>query len=227
MNKFYRVFLLLILLIFLSTFNPLDLNFSSISKASFFKIKNIEVENNILVNKDKIIKNLNNILNKNIFLIREKEIKDPLKKINFLEKVDVKKIYPNKILIKVYETKPLAILLKNKKKFIIDSSSNLVSTNKKDNLNDLPRIFGEDAENNFIYFVNQLKKNNFPLQQIETYYYFQIGRWDIQFVNGKMIKLPYDNIDDAILKSIKLLEDKDFKNYNIIDLRVDRKIIVE
>jgi len=227
MNKFYRVFLLLILLIFLSTFNPLDLNFSSISKASFFKIKNIEVENNILVNKDKIIKNLNNILNKNIFLIREKEIKDPLKKINFLEKVDVKKIYPNKILIKVYETKPLAILLKNKKKFIIDSSSNLVSTNKKDNLNDLPRIFGEDAENNFIYFVNQLKKNNFPLQQIEAYYYFQIGRWDIQLVNGRTIKLPYDNIDDAILKSIKLLEDKDFKNYNIIDLRVDRKIIVE
>ena len=32
---------------------------------------------------------------------------------------------------------------------------------------------------------------------------------------------------DAIKKSIELLKREDFKNYNIIDLRVDGKIIVE
>ena len=32
---------------------------------------------------------------------------------------------------------------------------------------------------------------------------------------------------DAIKKSIKLLKREDFKNYNIIDLRVDGRIIVE
>ena len=42
-----------------------------------------------------------------------------------------------------------------------------------------------------------------------------------------MIKLPHDNIEDAIKKSIELLNRKDFQNYNIIDLRVDGKIIVE
>ena len=181
----------------------------------------------MLINKDKIIKKLSNILNKNIFLIREKEIKDPLKNIHFLKKVEVKKIYPNKILIKVYESRPIAILLKNKKRFIIDSSSNLIPIKEKANFNDLPQVFGEGAENNFIDLINFLKKNNFPFHKIKIYYYFQIGRWDIQFANDKIIKLPYNNIDDAILKSIKLLKDKEFKNYNIIDLRVDGKIIVE
>jgi len=227
MKKFYRIFLLFILFIFVSTFNQIKIDFSSTTKTFFFNIKNIEVENNVLINKDKIVKNLSNILNKNIFLIREKEIKDPLKNINFLEKVKVKKIYPNKILIKVYESRPIAILLKNKKRFIIDSSSNLIPIKEKDNFNDLPQVFGEGAENNFIDLINFLKKNNFPFHKIKIYYYFQIGRWDIQFANDKIIKLPYNNIDDAILKSIKLLKDKDFKNYNIIDLRVDGKIIVE
>ena len=46
-------------------------------------------------------------------------------------------------------------------------------------------------------------------------------------MNNKIIKLPDNNIDDAINKSIELLEREDFKNYNIIDLRVDGKIIVE
>ena len=49
----------------------------------------------------------------------------------------------------------------------------------------------------------------------------------MQLVNNKIIKFPDNNIDGAIKKSIKLLEREDFKNYNIIDLRVDGKIIVE
>ena len=82
-------------------------------------------------------------------------------------------------------------------------------------------------ENDFISFYNQLKKNNFPDKKIKNFYYFQIGRWDLQLLNNKIIKFPHNNTDDAIIKSIELLVDKDFKNYNIIDLRVDDKIIVE
>ena len=91
----------------------------------------------------------------------------------------------------------------------------------------MPSVFGKGAENNFIYFFNQLKKNNFPNKQIKNFYYFQIGRWDLQLVNNKIIKFPDNNIDYAINKSIELLAREDFKNYNIIDLRVDGKIIVE
>ena len=75
-----------------------------------------------------------------------------------------------------------------------------------------------------------LRKRNFYLpnfQNIKKFYFFQIGRWDLQFANDKIIKLPHDNVEDAIKKSIELLNRKDFQNYNIIDLRVDGKIIVE
>ena len=95
------------------------------------------------------------------------------------------------------------------------------------NFNKLPNIFGEEAEKNFVYFNNQLKKNGFPSNQVENFYYFQIGRWDLQLVNNKIIKFPHNNVKQAIKKSIELLTREDFKNYNIIDLRVDGKIIVE
>ncbi len=58
-------------------------------------------------------------------------------------------------------------------------------------------------------------------------YYFQIGRWDLQLLNDKIIKFPHKVTDKIIKKSIDLLNRKDFENYNIIDLRVDGKIIVE
>ena len=227
MKKFYRIILLLIVLIFLSTFNPKELNLISEKNDSLFKIKNIEIKNNLLINKNEIKEKLTNVYKKSILFIKEKDIEEPLVEIDFLEKIEVKKKYPNTIIIKIIETKPVAIIFKNKVKYLLDSSSNLISFEDSANFNALPSVFGEDAEKNFIFFLNQLRKNNFPTEQINNFYYFQIGRWDIQFLNNKIIKFPYNNTDDAIIKSIELLDHKDFKNYNIIDLRVDGKIIVE
>ena len=227
MKKFYRITLLLSLLIFLSTFNPAEFNLISKKNDTIFKIKNIEIKNNLLIDKSELKKKLHNIYKKNIFFIREKDIEEPIGEIDFLKKVEVKKKYPNTIIIKVFETKPVAIIFKNKAKYLFDSSSNLISFEDSSNFNELPSVFGEDAEKNFIFFLNQLRKNNFPTEQINNFYYFQIGRWDIQFSNNKIIKFPHNNIDEVIIKAIELLNREDFKNYNIIDLRVDGKIIVE
>ena len=76
-------------------------------------------------------------------------------------------------------------------------------------------------------FLDWLKNSNFPTKSIKKFYFFQIGRWDLQLVNNKIIKLPHNNVEEAIKKSIELLGRSDFENYNIIDLRIDGKVIVE
>ena len=227
MKKFYRIILLLIVLIFISTYNPKEFDLIPKKNVAFFKIKNIEIKNNFFIKQNEIEEKLSNIYKKNIFSIKKTDIEKPLKEIDFLEKIEVKRKYPNTVIIKIFETRPVAILFKNKVKYLLDSSSNLISFENNINFNKLPSVFGKEAENNFIYFFNQLKKNNFPNKKIKNFYYFQIGRWDLELLDNKIIKFPYNNTDDAIIKSIELLDHKDFKNYNIIDLRVDGKIIVE
>ena len=227
MKKFYKIILLLLVLIFLSTYNPKELNFTTNKNEYFFKIKNIEVNNNILIESDKILSELNEIYNQNIFLIKKSDIKKPLKNMNFLKEIEVKKKYPNTVLIKIIETKPIAILYKKKSKYLLDSSSNLIVYSDSFNFSGLPELFGENAENNFITFLNLLKKNNFDTEKIKNFYYFQIGRWDIELKNDKIIKFPDKNIKKTITKSIELLNNENFENYNTIDLRVEGKIIVE
>ena len=227
MNKFYRIFLLLITFIFLSSYNPNKFNLISEKKNNFFKIQNIIIVNNSLIKKSVINEKLSVIYNKNIFLIKRKDTKKLLKDIEFLKKIEVKKRYPNTLIVKIFETKPIAILFKNKTKYLLDNSSNLISFKENMNFNQLPGVFGDEAENNFVYFFNQLENNSFPIDKIKNFYYFQIGRWDLQLLNNKIIKFPYNKTEDAIKESIELLDRKDFKNYNIIDLRVDGKIIVE
>ena len=227
MTKLYRIATLLALLTFLTTYSPSELNIFPTKKNLFFKIQNIEVVNNHLINKNKIVEKLVQIYEKNILFIKRNDIEKPLKSLDFLEKIEVKKKYPNTIIIKVYETKPVAILFKKNEKYLLDSSSNLISFNKNVIADDFPNVFGEGAEQEFMDFFNHLENNNFPKRRIKNFYYFQIGRWDLQLLNNQIIKFPPNKITKAIQQSVELLSHKDFDNYNIIDLRIHGKIVVE
>ena len=227
MKKFYRIFILIIVFFFLSTYNPNKFNLTSKKDNVFFKIQNIIILNNFLLGETLIKKKLNQVYNKNIFLVKRKDIEKLLYKVDFLEKIEVQKKYPNTLIVKIFETKPLAILFKDKAKYFLDNSSNLIHFDNEMNFSHLPSIFGEGAENHFVNFYKKLEDNNFTIKKIKNYYYFQVGRWDLELFNNKIIKLPYDNTEIAIKKSIELLNHQDFENYNIIDLRVDGKIIVE
>ena len=227
MKKLYRIIILLVVLTFLTTYSSNEFNVFPEKKNTFFKIQNIKIVNNHLIDENKIIEKLTEIYEKNILFIERNDIEKPLKSIDFLEKVEVKKKYPNTIIINVYETKPVAIFFKENNKYLLDNSSNLIPFNESLFSDNLPNIFGEGAEKNFINFFNQLGNNNFPKQRVKNFYYFKIGRWDLELSNNQIIKFPASKIVEAIQQSVELLNRKDFENYNVIDLRIHGKIVVE
>ena len=227
MKKIYKLIILLTSLLFLTTYTTKEISIFSTQKKSIFQIKKIKITNNYLINKQEILKKVKKINNKNIFLIKKEEVEQPLSNINYIDKIEVKKKYPDTIIIKIYETKPIAIITIKNKKFIIDNKSNLISFNDNKLTESLPNVFGEGADKEFVVFLGKLKKYNFLIKSIKNFYYFKIGRWDLELTNNKIIKLPSNKLEMAIKESIKLLNREDFKNYSIIDLRINDKIIVE
>ena len=227
MKKSYKIIFLVIIFIFLSTFNPNKINFFSKKKDFFFKIKEIKIYNTVLIQENEIIEKLHDIYNKNILTIKSKDIAEPLKTVDFLDKIEVKKKYPNTIIVKIYETKPIAILFKKKTKYLFDNSSNLILLSEDMSYDDLPNVFGKGAESEFLNFFNLLESSDFPKKKIKNYYYHKIGRWDLELVDNKIIKLPNEKILEAIKKSSELLDRDDFKIYNVFDLRINGKIVVE
>ena len=227
MIRLYRITALVITLIFLTTYSPHEFNIFINKKNIFFKLENIEIQNNNLINESKILEKLTQIYGKSVIFIKRDEIEKPLNSIDFLERIEVKKKYPSTILVKVYETKPIAILFKKNQKYLIDSSSNLILFDEKLFFDNLPNVFGKGADKNFIDFFTKLENNDFSINRIKNFYYFQIGRWDLELLNNKIIKFPSSDTSKAIQQSVELLSRDDFENYNIIDLRIHGKIIVK
>ena len=227
MKKFYKIFLLIISLVFLTTYNPNKFEENLEENSAFLKIEKIIISNNFLVKEKEIISKLNLLYGKNILLIKRKNIEKSLENINFLKKIEVKKKYPHTIIVKIFETEPVGILFKDKEEYLLDSSANLIEIENKKGFTGLPNIIGNDAENNIINFLDKLKTNKFPINNIKNFSYFKIGRWDVELLDNRTIKFPHNADGRIIKKTIELLSRKDFQNYKIIDLRIDGKIIVE
>jgi len=227
MKNISKIALLLVTLILLTTYSFKTTSSLITSENTFFKIKKIKVINTDIINENKIIDNLNVLYGKNIITLSSFEVENPLKSIDFIDKIEIKKRYPETIIIKIYETLPVGIIHKDEIKYILDSKSNLVIFKKELNFSNLPSIFGPSAEDYFIDFYYKMKNNSFPINEIKSFYYFRSGRWDLKLLNDKIIKFP-DNIKISLIREVvELLNRKDFSDYNLIDLRIDDKIIVE
>ena len=227
MTKTYKIIILLFTFIFLTTYTPKNFNIKNKEENNFFKIKKIEVTNNYRIKESTIFKRLNHIYNKNIIFLSNNDILKFLLNLDYFKSIEVKKKYPNTIVIKIYETEPVAILYRGKEKYILDTLSNLIPPEGNLAEKKLPKVFGLKAESDFINFFNQLRSNNFPKNKIKSFSYFQINRWDLELINDQIIKFPSEKRDEAIQQSVELLERENFKKYKVIDLRIDGKIVVE
>ena len=95
---------------------------------------------------------------------------------------------------------------------------------KNSKLEKLPNIFGE--QKNFLKIYSALKQLNFPISEIKSFYYFEIGRWDIILKNNKVIKLPIINFNESLKNFMELKKKINFEKYSIFDYRIENQLIL-
>ena len=216
-----RLFFSLVLLLLLSTYNIQN----KFKINSFFLIKKIIVENNILL-KDRIIKNkLSYLYGKNLFFLNTGKIKEELSEIEFIKSFEIKKIYPNILKIKVLEKKPVAILQNEKKKKYFTQNGNLIKFTKFEEFKDLPIVFG-DKESFQIFYLNLLNIN-FPINEIKYFYLFESKRWDLITINDQTIKLPIKDYKESLQSFMNINQDKNFNKYKSFDYRINNQLILK
>tara|TARA_B100000029_G_scaffold20865_1_gene21098 strand:+ start:146 stop:838 length:693 start_codon:yes stop_codon:yes gene_type:complete len=221
-DKNFKFFLYIFIFIFLSSINNL---WWIKTKDSIFKISEIEVTGLKEELNYNIKKKLNFIFGENIFFINSHKIKKELNNINYIENYKIKKYFPSKLKINIKKTKILAQAFNNNKKYYIGSNRRKIDNLEEIDNKNYPTIFGEFSVKEFIKLRNIIYDSQFDLKNITNYYYFKSKRWDIKLKNGTLIKLPRENIHDAIVL-VKNIISKNINNQKkIIDLRMEEQII--
>ena len=218
-----KLFFYLIIFLFLTTINfKINNSYNFIS----FKIKNINVvglsskKNNIIQQKLRIFKD------RNIFTLNKKELKNILEQFSIIGSYEIRKSYPNTIKLKLNRTNFLAFTYLENKKYIIGENNKLISLeNSSFNDLDLPLVFTNGNYKKFIQLKKIIDETKFDLNDIASFYYFQIGRWDLKTKSGLVIKLPEQDIKEAINRAHIMINDEKLNKFNLLDMRIKNYII--
>ena len=206
------------LVIILGTFNNKNLKNFNLPKINMVNIEGIKFNDNEYLKIMNLIK-LNNLLS-----IRKSQIKEILNSNNLIEEYEVFKKYPSSIEIKIEKTNFLASTNINGKNYLVGSNGKFINT--KDYSQNLPFIFGNFETEKFLDFKNIILQTELKYNNIKNFYYFPSGRWDIEMNSGVLIKLPITRIKESLNLSIDLLDDIEFSNIKILDIRQKNQIVI-
>tara|TARA_B100000780_G_scaffold232949_1_gene173013 strand:+ start:20 stop:697 length:678 start_codon:yes stop_codon:yes gene_type:complete len=188
------------------------------------KIDNIKVIGLNITKNLEIQNELSSIFYQNILFLGKEEIHKIINKHNIIDEYNIKKIYPSTINIEIKPAKFIA-KISNDNNLLVGSNGKIISGEQSNKI--LPFIFGEFNSKKFLEFENIIERSKFNFSEFKTVYFFPSKRWDILTTNDILIKLPENNVSESLNKAYKIIFSTQFKNKNIIDLRVKGHIIVK
>ena len=219
-DKKNKIITYLILLIILSTTSG---KFVENQNSYSSTINQINIEGLSNANNSKIYNELNSLFYKNILLIGKEELKQVIGKYNIIQEYNIKKIYPSTINISIKPTRFVARLSSNDQ--LVGINGKLIED--KENNDILPYIFGEFNSQDFLDFKKNIAQSKFTFEKFKTLYFFPSNRWDILTNDDILIKLSQDNLSESLNLAYKIISSNDFKNKNLIDLRMDNHLIIK
>jgi cell division protein FtsQ len=195
--------------------NFLSFNLPTISKFNILGLNDFE--------KKVFEEHLDFLRDENILSINKDEVLKKIHANKIVEDLFIFKKYPSELKIFIKKTNFLAITKKNNQDFYIGSNGNFILTN--DILENVPFIFGDVEPEEFLKLKLYIDKSKFDFNQIKNLFFFKSKRWNIETKQGLIIKLPLNQIDLSLDILSKIMNEEQFKNKKIIDLRNNGQII--
>jgi cell division protein FtsQ len=220
-DKKNKIIIYIIFLLILSTTSG---KYNENKSIYSLKISKINIDGLSKANEKEILKELNNLSYKNILFIGKGKITKTISKYNIIEEYRVKKIYPSTININIKPTKFIA-RISNNDQLLVGANGKLIIN--KNNETILPYLFGKFNSKEFLIFKKNIELSKFAFKKIKALYFFPSRRWDILTNKDILIKLPKDKISESLNLAYEMINNDDFKNKNLIDLRVNKHLIIK
>ena len=203
--------------------------FSSLNKDfdNFFEIKKVNLlgrsktDINLIENiVSSSLKNENNII-RNDF----KKIKILLEDLKWIEKVSIKRSFPDNVTIQIQEHKAFAVFTNHKKSYLISDKGKIIYKISNPKAYNLIHLEGNQILKNLDNLKEFIYQNPELKHRIEKIVVKDNGRWNLVTKNGILFKLPLKDKQNAIDEINKYVS---LNNIEIVDLRfLNKKIYVK
>ena len=208
-------------------FNSIIENYSDKYQYSL-SVVNINGLNNI--NEDEILNLIKPYKGSSIFLIPIKKIANKISQNNWVKSINIQSNYKDTIEINIDESKPIGIYTTGIQNILFSDDLKILEniTNNEKRFSALIKFEGKNSLHESIKLID-----SFPddfIQYVDKAFLINQRRWDLELKNSILLKLPENNIKEALENYKKIyinFSNEELIEIESIDLRMKKKIILK
>ena len=227
-------FLIIVIYVFLfydqkifKLFNGIIENYSDKYQYSL-SVVNINGLNNI--NEDEILNLIKPYKGSSIFLIPIKKIANKISQNNWVKSINIQSNYKDTIEINIDESKPIGIYTTGIQNILFSDDLKILENiaNNEKRFSALIKFEGKNSIHESIKLID-----SFPddfIQYVDKAFLINQRRWDLELKNSILLKLPENNIKEALENYKKIyinFSNEELIEIESIDLRMKQKIILK
>ena len=227
-------FLIIVIYIFLfydqkifKHFNSIIENYSDKYQYSL-SVVNINGLNNI--NEDEILNLIKPYKGSSIFLIPIKKIAKKISQNNWVKSINIQSNYKDTIEINIDESKPIGIYTTGIQNILFSDDLKILENiaNNEKRFSALIKFEGKNSIHESIKLID-----SFPddfIQYVDKAFLINQRRWDLELKNSILLKLPENNIKEALENYKKIyinFSNEELIEIESIDLRMKKNIILK
>ena len=227
-------FLIIVIYIFLfydqkifKQFNSIIENYSDKYQYSL-SVVNINGLNNI--NEDEILNLIKPYKDSSIFLIPIKKIAKKISQNNWVKSINIQSNYKDTIEINIDESKPIGIYTTGIQNILFSDDLKILENiaNNEKRFSALIKFEGKNSMHESIKLIDSFP-DDFQ-QYVDKAFLINQRRWDLELKNSILLKLPENNIKEALENYKKIyinFSNEELIEIESIDLRMKKKIILK
>lgn len=228
---FFLIIVIYILLFYdqkiFKQFNSIIENYSDKYQYSL-SVVNINGLNNI--NEDEILNLIKPYKDSSIFLIPIKKIAKKISQNNWVKSINIQSNYKDTIEINIDESKPIGIYTTGIQNILFSDDLKILENiaNNEKRFSALIKFEGKNSIHESIKLID-----SFPddfIQYVDKAFLINQRRWDLELKNSILLKLPENNIKEALENYKKIyinFSNEELIEIESIDLRMKKKIILK
>ncbi len=154
--------------------------------------------------------------------------RDRVESLPWVDRAVVRRLWPNRIVVQVVETKPYALWQNDGELYLLsDAGKSIVPVSQAKSVpQNLKTYIGEAAPASLIEIEAALKPYDDIWERVENLVKFPSGRWDLHMKHDILVRLPTKNVEQA-LDHLAKLDRETFilsRQIGVIDLRLEDRI---
>ncbi|WP_245297325.1 cell division protein FtsQ/DivIB [Rhizobium oryziradicis] len=201
----------------------------TMTSSAGFAVDNVKLAGNVHISEIDVLQSLGLDGATSLVSLDVDDARRRVASLPWVASVDIRKVYPRTILLNIKERKPFGIWQHGSDLSLIEENGNIIAPLRDNKFASLPLFVGRDADTDAKDVMAEFAAFPQVAARVKAYVRVSSRRWDLYLDNGVTVKLPEDDVGDALKRLVRMETEQQLLERDIaaVDLRLADRMTVE